>query len=168
MEGLGRFRGPGWMLAGLGARRTGPGRRRAGGTGSGQSGWAERRPGPPEPPLLLSSGCGGDRSARVTGGLPSVWELPLQLLWQPGPNPTLFTSCEEIQNGWGLCTLMGFYLSPLHRDGGWAVSGSWGKEEWKRFSFPSPIWLSWPQLLGGWGGKGGVFGGALAQTPHTC
>lgn len=54
----------------------------------------------------------------------------------------------------GLCTLMGFYLSPLHRDGGWAVSGSWGKEEWKRFSFPSPIWLSWPQLLGGWGGKG--------------
>lgn len=28
--------------------------------------------------------------------------------------------------------------------------------------------LSHLALLGGWGGKGGVFGGELAQTPHAC
>lgn len=71
------------------------------GAGRAAGGCAERRPGPLERAFSLSSGCGGDRSVRVTGGLPSVWELPLQLLWQPGANPTLFTSCEEIQKSWG-------------------------------------------------------------------
>lgn len=54
----------------------------AGGEGAARAagGRAERRPGPLEPAFPLSSGFGGDRSVRVTGGLPSVWELPLQLL----------------------------------------------------------------------------------------
>lgn len=47
----------------------------------------------------------------------------------------------------GLCTLMGFYLSPLHRDGG-GQSGSWGKEEWESFlSFPHLALLA-PAPLG--------------------
>lgn len=55
---------------------------------------------------------GGDRSAGVTGGLPSVWELPPQLPWQLGPNPTLFTSCEEIQNGLGALHIHGLLTHP--------------------------------------------------------
>ena len=55
----------------------------------------------------------------------------------------------------GLCTLMGFYLSPLHRDGG-GQSGSWGKEEWKGFlSFPHLALLA-PAPRGDGVEKGGL------------
>lgn len=74
---------------------------------------AERRP-------LSSLYCpwvfGGDRSVRVTGGLPSGWELLPQLLWQLRPNPTLFTSCEGIEKGWGAPRTNVLFLPP-HRVG---------------------------------------------------
>lgn len=54
----------------------------------------------------------GDRSARVTGGLPSGWELLPQLLWQRRPNPTLFTSCEGIEKGWGTLRTNVLFLPP--------------------------------------------------------
>ena len=168
MEGLGRFAGA--RLDGLGARRTRPGGRRAGGPGSGQSGWAERRQGPPEPPLLLSSGCGGDRSARVTGGLPSVWELPLQLLWQPGPNPTLFTSCEEIPNGWGALSINGLLPQPPPQRRGWAVR-ELGEGRMGEFPFLPPSGSPGPSSSGGWGGEG-LFGGEwhrhLTRAASSC
>lgn len=64
----------------------------------------------------------------------------------------------------------GLLITLLHRDGGVSGSvgelGDGGKEEWKRFLFSSPIWLSSAPAKE----MGEVFRGELAQTPpplHT-
>lgn len=56
------------MLAGLGARGLGQAGSGVGGAGSGQSGWAEES-GLQSCHSHCPLGCGGDRSARATGGL---------------------------------------------------------------------------------------------------
>lgn len=71
----------------------------------------------------------------------------------------------------GLC-INELQTRPLHRSGGGSVreSGEGGQEEWKRFLFSSPIWLSSaPALEGDSVGSGG-FRGEFAQAPppaHT-
>lgn len=151
MEGLGRFRGPGWMLAGLGARRTGPGGRRAGGRAAGRAAGLKGVRGLQirHSYCPLVAGVTGQQGSQE--GCLASGNSHCSCCGNRGQIPPCSHPVRRFRMVGGLCTLMGFYLSPLHRDGGWAVSGSWGKEEWKRFSFPSPIWLSWPQLLGmGW------------------
>lgn len=67
---------------------------------------------------------------------------------------------------------MSFKLAPSIEVGGGSVreSGEGGQEEWKRFLFSSPIWLSSaPALEGDSVGSGG-FRGEFAQAPppaHT-
>lgn len=55
----------------------------------------------------------------------------------------------------GLCTLMGFYLSPLHRDGGGQCQGVGGRKNGRGFPFPPPSGSRGPSSSGGMGWKRG-------------
>lgn len=48
----------------------------------------------------------------------------------------------------GLCTLMGFYLSPLHRDGAGQCQGARGRKNGRDFPFPLPSGSRGPSSWG--------------------
>lgn len=117
---------------------------------------AERLLGPRTQRFPLSLGCRGDRSGRVTRGLPSVWELPLQLPQQPGQIPPWSHPVREIQKGWGALHSNGLLTHPLRRErgGGWGVRGlGEGRRRLERVFPPSGPLL--PKLLrrAGWRGS---------------
>lgn len=71
--------------------------------------------GPPGRALPLSTGCRGDRSVRVSGGLPSVGELPLQLLWQQGQIPPCSHPVRRFKRAGGALHINGLLAPSPHQ-----------------------------------------------------